>query len=196
MHLDKPINENSSHFLIYIFLSLHISWDCDIISFCSKQKLKNITSIFTTTLWVTSIGNINWIDLSFVKCILNLLEFLYSSTLWIDSLVTFWSLRVINAIICINRGLCSSLTNRKLLSYMRWIIISSNLLLCTLILSTKWHISTSGIICGGSILTQTSNCLSFHESVLTSLWGIYVQIVNHALYIFNILRRVIWYTLF
>ena len=174
MHFNKPINKDCSHFLINIFLSLHISWNCGIISFCRKQKLKNIKGIFTTTLRVASIGNVYRINLSFIKSILNLLEFLYSSTLRIDSLVTFLSLRVINAIISINRRLSSSLTNRKLLSYMRCIIIRNNLLLCTLILSTKWHISTSRIICRCSILTQASDCLSLHKSILTSLWGVYV----------------------
>jgi hypothetical protein len=111
------------------------------------------------------------------------------------------SMMIINTTVCINWALSSCLANGKLLSKLRAVSGRNNRLSCgtgntsvhsNITMSTsKRHVCSCWVVCS-SILTQTSDSFSFKKSVRSSsLRGIYMQIIYHALNIFNIMRLVL-----
>ena len=153
--------------------------------FRGSQKIKYFYCIFCTRLWISGIWNINGIKLSIIKHLLQLLEFLESSAFRVNGCIIFVCCIVPR--VCINRGLCSSLTEWKLLSELCAIARLWHLLN---ILSSEWSIGSSWSASRGSVLTQASNSFSLKESITRSLRGIDLQVINHALHVLHILRLV------
>jgi hypothetical protein len=118
-------------------------------------------------LWISSIWDINGIKLSIIKHLLQLLEFLESSALRVNCGIIFVVCIVTR--VCVDRGLCSCLTEWKLLSELCAIARLWHLLN---ILSSKWSICSSWSACGCSVLTQASYGFSLKESISRSLRGI------------------------
>ncbi len=84
MYLNKPVDEDGSHFLVDVVLSLHVPWESNVLSLGLSQKVENFLGILCTQLRIFSIRDVNRVKLSLINLLLEFLELLESSTLRVN----------------------------------------------------------------------------------------------------------------